>query len=297
MTFLKLNHVKYLYEGTDAGIQNITFDAHGGDLVAVVGRNGAGKSTLINLLSGVEKPQEGTISCSDDLTYHDLGISPQKQSIDWYLNVFDNINLGVLLTGKDHAECKKATDKIAAVLDLQELYKRNPDSVSGGQQQRIQVARALVHDPEILFLDEPTVGLDYGYSTALFAYLKDKCEHEKKLIFVSSHDLSLLEDYCNKILFLEEGRQVFFGDIHEFLKAHQLVPEYVISYSGSLSEDLQQQLTGQNIIVNGQTLTVRDVDKDVLNALIGSLLNEVSITGIESKKIGLKDIIIDRRRV
>ena len=200
MTLLTLKDVSYFYEGTHNGICDISFEAEKGDLIAVVGKNGAGKTTLLNVLSGIYTPQQGSITCSPKLTYHDLGISPQKQSIDWYLNVRDNIMLGAVLTGLSKKESQTATDSISEILDLADFYTRSPDSLSGGQQQRVQVARALVHNPEIMILDEPTAGLDYRYSHGLFEYLKEKCFDEKKLALVSSHDLGMLEDYCNKIL-------------------------------------------------------------------------------------------------
>ena len=139
MALLTLNDVSYFYEGTHNGICDISFEAEKGDFIAVVGKNGAGKSTLLNVLSGIYTPQQGSITCSPKLTYHDLGISPQKQSIDWYLNVRDNIMLGAVLTGLSKKESQAATDSISEILDLTDFYTSSPDSLSGGQQQRVHV--------------------------------------------------------------------------------------------------------------------------------------------------------------
>ena len=291
MALLTLKDVSYFYEGTHNGICDISFDAEKGDFIAVIGKNGAGKSTLLNLLSGIYSPQHGSITCSPKLTYHDLGISPQKQSIDWYLNVRDNIMLGAVLTGLSKKESQAATDSISEILDLTDFYTRSPDSLSGGQQQRVQVARALVHKPEIMILDEPTAGLDYRYSHGLFEYLKEKCFDEKKLALVSSHDLGMLEDYCNKILFLNEGQQFYFGSMRDFLSAHQLTREIEISFSGEISDTLKKELIDQGAKFEEKTVSFIESSVD-LNCIIGMLLAEVSITSINSERLGLKEIMM-----
>ncbi len=291
MELLNVKNVTYHYEGTDKGISNVNFNGLEGDMIAIVGKNGAGKSTLLNILSGINLPQTGEITCLPTLTYHDLGFSPQKQSIDWYLNVYDNIMLGAVLAGLNKKEAKDATDSVSKLLDLYDLSKKSPDSLSGGQQQRLQVARALVHDPKILFLDEPTAGLDYQYSCKLFEYLKSKSSKENRLIFISSHDLAMLEDYCDKILYLQDGKQLYFGDMKDFFKTFHLTNEILITYSGVLSEKTQALLRKKGIVLSEQSLILSDDLKDELNNTIVAILKEVSITSIENRKIGLKGIM------
>lgn len=292
MELLKIENATYFYDGTSNGIENIDFSGNEGDFIAVVGKNGAGKSTLLNMLSGLYAPKSGTIKCSPELTYNDLGISAQKQSIDWYLNVYDNIFLGAVLVGMNKKDCAKATDLVAKILDLDSLYKRSPDSLSGGQQQRVQVARALVHNPRIMILDEPTAGLDYHYSQELFEYLKNKTLEGKQLIFVSSHDLSMLEDYCNKILFLDKGKQIYFGDMKTFLNSNNLTKEIYIHFSGNISDELRENLIKEyGVTFDNRIIILVDKKENNLNDIIGKLLKEVSIMGIEKKQISLKDIM------
>ncbi len=294
MGILKIEDVTYNYKGTKNGVENISFEADGGDLIAVVGRNGAGKTTFLNLLSGVYQPQKGRIICPSDMTYHDLGICTQKQSIDWYLNVYDNIFLGAMLAGLDKDSAHLSTKFVGKMLDLINLFNRDMDSLSGGQQQRVQVARALVHNPVILILDEPTVGLDFCYSQELFGYLQQKSFQEKRLIFVSSHDLSMLEDYCNKILFLDEGKQVYFGDMRKFFNSYNLSREIRITYAGNISEELTRLISEEGVIVDKESSTLYGVNSNNLDKIIICLLREVSITEVDSEKIKLKDIILQK---
>ena len=200
--------------------------------------------------------------------------------------------LGAVLAGFSRKEARRATDSISEVLDLTEFYKRTPDALSGGQQQRVQVARALVHNPKIMILDEPTAGLDYRYSQGLFAYLKKKCLEEKKLVLVSSHDLGILEECCNKILFLNRGKQFYFGGMQDFLTDHQLTREIEISFSGEMSGALQKELASQKAKIEGDTVSILESPSVDLSRIIGSLLAEVSITNIHSERLGLKEIMM-----
>lgn len=294
MEMLKCNNATYFYKGTRNGVENISFEAFEGDRIAIVGKNGAGKTTFLNMLSGITTPVSGSISCREDMNYHDLGFSSQKQSIDWYLNVYDNVLLGMLLTGANRRTANMATQRIIQLMDLAEYAKCAPDGLSGGQQQRVQVARALVHEPQIMVLDEPTSGLDFHYSKALFDYLYEKCTKEKKLLLVSSHDLTLLEDYCNKILFFESGKQIFFGDMKEFLAQNIVSKKITIHFSGTLGEEIKKQIISKQITLSDDSVSFFEEQNIDLNAVIDILLQEVKVQEINSEHSTLKDVLSQR---
>ena len=119
----------------------------------------------------------------------------------------------------------------------------------------------------------------------------EKCFDEKKLALVSSHDLGMLEDYCNKILFLNQGQQFYFGSMRDFLSAHQLTREITISFSGEMSDTLKKELIDQGAKLEEQTVSFIEPSVD-LNCIIGKLLAEVSITSMGSERLGLKEIMM-----
>ena len=121
--------------------------------------------------------------------------------------------------------------------------------------------------------------------------MKEKCFGEKKLALVSSHDLGMLEDYCNKILFLNQGQQFYFGSMQDFLSAHQLTREIEISFSGEISDTLKKELIDQGAKLEEQTVSLIESSVD-LNCIIGKLLVEVSITSMGSERLGLKEIMM-----
>lgn len=194
-----------------------------GKFIGLLGSNGAGKSTFINAITGLQKITKGKISYNDCFLgnkkqpFASLGFSPQTQVMDWYTNVWDNVMIGLKLAGKKKEEafvlCESALKRVSLLQERERIV----DTLSGGQQQRVQIARAIAHQPDIYILDEPTTGLDTESSEALLSYLKDQTALGKTVI-VSSHDINLLESFCNEILFLEQGSMKFFGTVDEFIE-------------------------------------------------------------------------------
>ena len=214
--FLKVNSLSIKFDNFYA-LRNISFSLNKGDFVALIGANGAGKSTLLNSLYGLIPATEGTIdynktylSCTQPA--HSIGFSAQRCIIDWYLNVRENVYLGALLCGVKNNELEKATQDSLALVHLTEKSEAVVETLSGGQQQRVQIARAIVHHPELYILDEPTTGLDPALAEVFFEFLRQE-QSKGKTIIISSHDMYLLEKYCNKVLFLQNGKLIFFDNI------------------------------------------------------------------------------------
>lgn len=216
---IKCNKLAIGYKDTIV-VDKLDFSLKKGDFVALIGANGAGKSTLINTLTGIMQPLKGTVNWNiqtqNKNPFNAVGFSPQSQLIDWYTSVFDNVLQGPLLAGKKLNEAKKAAELALKLLDIEKLKDKAVDHISGGQQQRVQIAREIARQPQVYILDEPTTGLDIETSEKLFLYLKDEVK-KGALVLTSSHDLTLLEDYADKILFINEHKQQFFGNLSDFL--------------------------------------------------------------------------------
>lgn len=202
-------------------VNRLNFSLVEGDFVALVGSNGAGKSTLLNSLIGILPVISGELNWEVELQakanpMNHIGFSPQSQLMDWYTTVYDNVMLGPLLAGFTRSEATKKSEEALKLLDIYQLRKEPVDHLSGGQQQRAQIAREIARDPDIYLLDEPTTGLDIETAESLFTFLSQKAK-EGRTILTSSHDLTLLDKYSDKILFIDSGQQRFFGTISAFL--------------------------------------------------------------------------------
>lgn len=207
------------YDATTV-VKNVDFTLGKGEFVALVGANGAGKSTLMKTVVGILAPLAGEVSVDLHTTrknpFNDIGFSPQNQIIDWYMNVYDNVFQGPLLVGFSKKEATRLCQQALELMDITKISDKQTDHISGGQQQRVQIARELAKKPQLYILDEPTTGLDVETSERLFSFLKKRSQ-EGALVLVSSHDLVLLENYAEKLLFLDEGKQKYFGSLQQFL--------------------------------------------------------------------------------
>ncbi|MFS1664638.1 metal ABC transporter ATP-binding protein [Streptococcus sp. zg-JUN1979] len=285
---LVVNHLSYVYENGE-GIHDVSFALESGDFLAIIGKSGAGKSTLINTVLGILPAVTGEVLISDHLSAKDISFTPQSQAIDWYLTVFDNVYMGALFSGSRHP--KKDTMAILKKIGLAGKENEDPTDLSGGQLQRVQLARQLVSNAEILILDEPTASLDVITSEKILDQLSRQTR-AGKICLISSHDLDMLEQYCNKVLYIEDGQLQFFGLINDFVKRYNRSSEYYISYEGHIPEATKVQLTQTCHVLDWHPLRVDISDLEKLNHLLCILLdNHVRITGIEQKSCRLKEII------
>ncbi|MCT7734734.1 MAG: ABC transporter ATP-binding protein [Lactobacillus iners] len=220
------------------GIKNISCELTAGKFVALVGHNGSGKTTLCNALVGLLEPSEGDINIQDLSTdkqnFSTIGFAPQSQVVDWYSNVEANIMLGAQLAHLKPNEAKNQLDLILRLLDLSDLRDRSLTDLSGGQLQRVQIARAIVHNPLIYILDEPTVGLDAQNTDNLMKYLVKEAQ-SGKLVIVSSHDLFLLQEYAEDLLLLDEGKLIYHGSINDLLKDRGNSRKFIITLDNEYS--------------------------------------------------------------
>lgn len=294
MKSIKFDDVSYHYHNSDKGIQNFSLEISKGKFIAVIGKNGAGKSTFLNLVAGLLKKYDGKIIVEEEIPFRDVGVCLQKQSIDWYLNVFDNVYLGARLSGQTSSDAKESTHKIINFLGLSEFEKSLPDGLSGGQQQLLQVARALVHKPNFLILDEPTSGLDVIKGDNLFKYLRKECDNRNCTVLVSSHDLGLLEEYCDQVLLIEDGKLKFFGKISDFFLQYSYEKLARITFDGLLSLNNQSDLMSCcPCSIEENEITIREDYFLKLPVLIGKLQELVSIKNITFNNLTLRQIILE----
>lgn len=251
MKYVEIKHsnLGYKEKNTNVILRDVNLKLKPGGIYALVGSNGAGKSTLINSIVGVLPPISGEISIVTDKndnmpTFSRIGFCPQFPLIDWYTTVIDNIILGPMLSGKTLKESKQISDKYIKMMHIDELVTRLVDHLSGGQQQRVQIARELAKEPEIYLLDEPTTGLDVETSEALFKFLKGKAKDN--IVLISSHDLTIIEEYADNIIFIDEGKIMFDGKMYEFLHGRKSTNKAKIRFdNGQEKEILMENLSNE----------------------------------------------------
>jgi cell division transport system ATP-binding protein len=213
---IQFNQVTKSYPGGMTALKNLTFHIKTGELVFLAGHSGAGKSTLLKLISGIVRPSTGRViinghdianmrRASIPYVRRHMGLIFQDHKILFDRTVFDNVMLPLHIVGFAYQDAKK---RVMAALDkvgLRGKEKLNPVSLSGGEQQRLCIARAVVHRPTILLADEPTGNLDHAYALDIMELFKSF--HQVGVtIVISAHDETLMADYGRRILRLKGGQ-------------------------------------------------------------------------------------------
>lgn len=205
-------------------LDNLSLEVEEGGLFGLLGVNGAGKTTLIKILCGLSKPSGGNAfvfgkSVTGEMAQIKplVGISPQETSVAGKLTVRENLEFFAEIYYKDRAEGKAAVERIIETFSLQEVLSRRAGKLSGGWQRRLSIAAALVSEPKILFLDEPTLGLDVLARRELWQVIR-KIKSETTIV-LTSHYLEEIEALCDKVAILANGRLKALGTVEEIKSA------------------------------------------------------------------------------
>lgn len=221
---LEIKNLKKVYDSGTVAVDDISFSIEKGEFFGFLGPNGAGKTTTINCITGVGRVTDGTITVSGVDVVKDyreartkVGIAPQEFNIDIFGKVWKLLDYVAGYYGLNKDERKERVDFLLKKFDL-EKYRDTPfQNLSGGYKRRVMLARALVHDPELLILDEPTAGVDVELRHDLWRYLQE-LNKAGKTIILTSHYLEEVELLCNRIAIINKGKIVKEGTKAEFTK-------------------------------------------------------------------------------
>ncbi|RNJ76277.1 MAG: ABC transporter ATP-binding protein [Nitrosopumilus sp. B06] len=213
MSCIGASHLSKSY-GSVRAVDDISLSVRPGQVFGFLGPNGAGKSTTIKMLTTLIPPSKGTLNIlgidavADPLRVrHRIGVVLQQPSYEPTLSVEKSFDKYGMMWNVPKTERKKRTEQLISDFDLKHIRKKRNEDLSIGQRRRVQVAREFMHDMDLLFLDEPTVGLDPGARRKLLDYLKKKVE-TGLTIFYTTHILSEAEYLCDEIAIIDNGRIV-----------------------------------------------------------------------------------------
>lgn len=203
-------------------VRDVSLAVEPGEAVAYVGPNGAGKSTTVKLLSGILVPTAGEVRVAGVVPHRDrmanarnIGVLfGQRTQLWWDLPVRDSLALLRDIYGVSAADYRDRLDQFDEILGIGELMPVVARKLSLGQRMRADLAAALIHRPSIVYLDEPTIGLDIAVKDRVRAFLRQLCAEGTTLI-LTTHDLGDIEDVCQRIVIIDDGRIIYDGAITE----------------------------------------------------------------------------------
>lgn len=219
-SIVKVEHLSHRYS-IQWAVRDISFEIPQRGIYGLLGSNGAGKSTLMNIICGVLKQTEGEVYIDGENSREDpiraklhIGFLPQKPPLYGDLNVEEYLTHAADLRRVQPKKVKKAVDEVLDLCAITHFRKRLLKNLSGGYQQRVGIAQAIVHKPDLVVFDEPTNGLDPNQIMEIRHLIKDIAQ--ERTVILSTHILPEVQAACDHILMIEQGKLVFVGSVNEF---------------------------------------------------------------------------------
>ncbi|MEW5692144.1 MAG: ABC transporter ATP-binding protein [Candidatus Hydrogenedentota bacterium] len=238
--FIKINNITFYYDSFKA-LDNITFQVDSGQFFTIVGPNGSGKTTLLKCINNTLKPYTGAVYLDkEDISIigekaiaRKIGVVPQNSSSQFPFTIFDTVLIGRYPhLGTFESESKKDYEVVRHSLDLcdiRHLETRLITELSGGEFQRMVIARALAQEPSVLLLDEPTLHLDINYQIELMELLVKLCKNNGLIIVMVSHDLNLAARYSDRVIILKSGRIFVCGTAEQVFNEQNIFDVYGVN--------------------------------------------------------------------
>jgi ABC-2 type transport system ATP-binding protein len=289
-------HKKY---GQLEAVKNLTLNIKVGEFYGMLGPNGAGKSTTINSITGYVKPTSGQINVlSQDIekefrfTRSKIGIAQQEISNDWFFPIEDLLFFQAGFYGINKMSATKNIKNLLAQMGLEQHKRKKMRALSGGMKRRFQIAKALVHDPEILILDEPTAGVDVELRHELWDFLR-LLHQSGKTVLLTTHYIDEAELLCSKVGIINDGRLIKEGTVAD-LKSTINKSSIVIKIREGQAHPFNQILKDYDWTYNKEELIISSESPNSdLPKLINTIsTSDVKIDDIQLSKTSLEDVFL-----
>lgn len=243
---LKINNISFSYGQDKKILDDISLDVSQGDVLGILGINGAGKTTFIKCINNIFSPDFGTVKINgkdiSSMTPKEIAqliaYVPQYNGTFFYINVLDTVMMGRLpYAGRSYS--KKDREIVYNILEKMNLEKfafRSISEMSGGERQRVFIARALAQQPKIIILDEPTSSLDLHNQLFILKIIEDLAKRDNLTIIMIIHDLNLASMFCSKLVMLKEGKIFAQGNSVDVLTEENISKVYKVSSKISIED-------------------------------------------------------------
>ena len=278
-------------------VRDLSFHINEGEIVGFIGPNGAGKSTTIKMMSGILTPTQGRVLIDGaDITKHrkevvrNIGVVfGQRSQLNWDLRLSESFELLKHIYQIDQHEYEKTLDVMDQILGIRELLDKPVRQMSLGQRVKGDLVASMLHSPRVLFLDEPTIGLDVSSKFALRTFIKEINQVRKTTVILTTHDLGDIKELCERLIIINHGVMMEDGNLSQIVDRiapyKTLVVEY---YDESAPEHEKCEMTEHE----GNITKYRFMKKDMTAAdLIADLSRQKDIKDVSIEEAGIDDII------
>jgi ABC-2 type transport system ATP-binding protein len=301
MPIISVENLKKYYKDVKA-VDDISLNVEEGEIFGFLGPNGAGKTTTIKMLVTLLKPTEGTakivnndINKDPGKVRRNIGIVFQDPALDDRLTGKENLDFHARMYGMKKEKREERIKEVLKLVDLEDKASTLVKNYSGGMKRRLEIARGLMHYPKILFLDEPTLGLDPQTRRSVWDYIRNLNEKEKITIFLTTHYMEEADYLCNRVAIIDKGKILV---IDTPLKLKSQIGKDVITLSCSKSEicadSLKKEKWVESIKVHDSSITIgtKEIEKKLPLIIKMAEENNVEINSIDIRKPTLEDVFL-----
>jgi ABC-2 type transport system ATP-binding protein len=289
---------KRKYENVKA-VDDISFSIEEGELVGFIGPNGAGKTTTLKVLSGLLYPTAGRVSV---LGYTPFDRKPafqkqfslvmgQKNQLWWDLPALDSFLLNKEIYEVPQAQFEATLNDLVTMLDLSQVIKVQVRKLSLGQRMKCELVAALLHQPKVLFLDEPTIGLDVVMQQKIREFIKAYNQKYRATIILTSHYMDDVKELCDRVIIIDKGRIFFDGQLSEIIKKYADRKILEVVFDRPMEKKDFASIRAARIKSFKPTRTVFTVKREKVNQIAAELLKSFPVVDLNITESRIEDII------
>ena len=284
-------------------VKNISFEIDPGEIVGFLGPNGAGKTTALKMLTGLIHPSNGIVKVADNIPFNRKReflqqitlVMGQKQQLIWDLPVLDSLKINAAVYGVSDKEYRRRLMEFTEMLSLEGKLKQPVRKLSLGERMKAELMAALLHRPQVLFLDEPTLGLDVNAQVAVREFLREYNQRYQATVLLTSHYMADITALCKRVLLIYQGELIYDGSLDSLLDRFTPYREVQIELINPIPPDVdnfQQLLSnyGEVETLAGQAVRLL-VRRENLTTTVAQILAELEVQDLTVTDPPIEEII------
>lgn len=279
-------------------VDNISFEIEDGEIVGYIGANGAGKSTTIKMMTGILSPSSGTISINGLIPYEDreknakdIGVVfGQRTQLWWDLPLSETFSLLKDIYDVNDKDYKERMEFLNEVLEINEFILSPVRTLSLGQRMRADLAAALLHNPKIIYLDEPTIGLDVVVKEKVRSAIKEINKKYGTTVILTTHDLNDIEELCNRIIIIDNGIKIYDGSLSDIKDSYGYITTIEVqvkSLKGNENFDINNEMN-----ISKENLEMKVLENKIIIRFNRNFTNQAEIISKIISKFDILDFSI-----
>ncbi len=278
-------------------VEGVSFSIEPGEVVGFLGANGAGKTTTLKMLTGLIYPSDGTVTVCDRTPFHREAaflqritlVMGQKQQLIWDLPVLDSLRINAAVYGIPDKDYRQRIGELTEMLSLEGKLNQAVRKLSLGERMKAELMAALLHQPEVLFLDEPTLGLDINAQFSVRQFLREYNERYQATVLLTSHYMADITALCKRVLLIHEGQLVYDGSLDGLLDRFAPYREVQVKLAEPLAKD-SAFAYGEVESIEGNSVRFL-VKREELTVSVSKILAELEVIDLTVTDPPIEEVI------